>query len=212
MPETKILITVDHKILLGCYDMLSVYGGDPRGQQAENVISLVLMAFVNGMRDDKLIPTYNTDTELLTKLDEYFPDLKNSIINKIEDMATQLERTMQGGDGSFSNVKKDIDPSAVDNIQIDDSENEDDSPRMMIFTDIPEKDPLAMEAKGDEFKEKTLVEVYWVISKELWGTPNARKMWELILSKKGEAPAKPEDSVSSQSEEIEKAEEAEPNG
>ncbi|KKN58694.1 hypothetical protein LCGC14_0549860 [marine sediment metagenome] len=196
MPETKILITVDHKVLLGCYDMLSVYGGDPRGQQAENVISLVLMAFVNGMRDDKLIPTYNTETELLTKLDEYFPDLKNSVINKIEDMAVQLERTMQGGDSSFSDVKKDIDPSAVDNIQIDDSENEEgESEKALTFEELPGKDVLVIEAKGDSRKESSLLEVYSVISREIWGTPNARKMWELILSKKGETPTEPSEDL-----------------
>ena len=189
MSQVKLLITIPNEILLGCFDMISVYGGDPEGKQAEQVVSDVITSLILGMRDDRLIPTYESETESFQKLDEYFPELKTSVLSKLEDMALKLEDQIQEGD-SFSSIKEEIDPSVIEDSKnlVEDEETAEEGLHIKAFSELPEKDILVIEAKGNSIKEESLALLYSRISSDLWGTQNARKMWELILSKK-EIPA-----------------------
>ena len=142
--SAKILINIPHDILLGCYDMISVYGGDPEGRQVEQVILDVLTSFVLGMRDDRLIPSYETETEIYQQLEKYFPDLKSSVIGRLEEMAQSLEETIEENE-SFD-VKEEIDPSVIENLentQIENKEeNSEEGIKSLTFSDLPEKDIL----------------------------------------------------------------------
>lgn len=187
--QAKILITISHQILLGCFDMISAYGGDSEGREAEQIVSDVLTSLILGMQSDNLIPSYETESEIYQQLDEYFPNLKSSMIGQIEEMASNLEKTIKDGD-SFSEVKKEIDPSTVESIagEMTEEPGEEDEKKTLIFSELPEKDPLVVESRGNSIKEESLLEVYSIISQDLWGTNNARRMWELVLRKKGEVP------------------------
>ncbi len=179
--QSKILITIPHQILLGCFDMISAYGGDPSNKEPEQVVSDVLKSLILGMQNDHLIPSYESETELYAQLDKYFPDLKSSNIAQLEQMADKLGESIREGD-SFSGVKEEIDPSVVQNIK-EEGESEEKLKTTLTFQELDEKDLYVIESKGDPKKEQALVEVYTVLAKEMRGTPGVRKMWELFLNR-----------------------------
>lgn len=193
MSDVKLLLSVSTSTIISCYDMISVYGGDPTGKSVEEIVSDVLTSLVYGMRDDKLVPTYESETELLAKLEEYFPELQSARIAKINEITEQVQNALGTSSEDIVGVKEAIAEGelekAIETVEIEEEQSEREGSNgsdseAFTFDKLPVKDPIVLEAKGDKMKEESLVEVYGIIDRDLWGTKNAHSMWLLVLSKK----------------------------
>ncbi len=206
----NLLISLEGDVLLGCYDMLSVYGGDPSSENMEVIVSEVLKALIRGLRDDNFIPSYESQIEILERLQALFPNqtlslnLKGSgsigsegslttiLPEAVEEVAKSVQKVLEEGE-NFSVIRKDVETD-VASLSPEENEGEESSKSSekeeptLVFSQLPgltkDKDPLVKEATGDSTKESALVEVYSMIPQELWGTSRARNMWESLLSHK----------------------------
>ena len=200
----NLLISLEGDVLLGCYDMLSVYGGDPSSENMEVIVSEVLKSLIRGLRDDNFIPSYESHLEILEKLQAIFPNQALSLSfesseksptmmlpEAVEEAAKNVQRAIEER-GSFSEVRQDVEkdvaslPSETEGSGSgEDSEKEEPT---LVFSQLPgltrDNDPLVKEATGDSLKEDALVEIYSMIPQDLWGASRARKMWEALLSHK----------------------------
>lgn len=196
MASTRLVLDLELDIILGCFDMLSVYGGDTEGKSIEEIVSQILKAQILGMRDDSFIPSYESEADVLKRMEETFPGIFSKKLEVLKEITDEVESKLSEDD-SMSSLRTETNEKEITEAVVD-SENETDDKTNetsegtkppLKFSQLPEKikgvdDDLVREAKGDQVKEESLVEIYSRLPQEMWGSENARKMWELVLSKK----------------------------
>lgn len=197
MASTRLVLDLELDIILGCFDMLSVYGGDPEGKSLEEVVSQILRAQILGMRDDNFIPSYESEADVLKRMEEVFPDIFSKRVEALKEITSEVKDKLSEDDDMSSlraeTDEKEITEAVIDSEEDKTTETSEGTKPPLKFSQLPEKikgvdDDLVREAKGNQVKEESLVEIYSRLPQEMWGSENARKMWELVLSKK-EIPA-----------------------
>ena len=182
MPEEKMKfeIEVDLYTLTSCFDLLDITGRDWEGESLAQIIGDLLLNMVEGLREEKIVPSYNSDNDIearllscLERTREYEPQKEPISVPEPDTLLGQIEDSMQV-------------PEETPQLEIpEQTEEEDNETELLSFSNLPEKDPLVIEAKGDSLKESALVNVYVQLSQELWGSDKARSIWMRTLKNLG---------------------------
>ncbi len=176
MTESRdLIIQIEDEILVGCYDLLAVFGGESEDHEPEKVVSAILKALVLGIQEDKLIPVYESETEIKLRLQNFVQDPASEVIDNIaEKLASELASSP-----SFAKTKE---LAAPDETALPETVSTNtDSVKELAFSDLPEKDVLVKEAKGSATQQKALCKVYSRLPQEQWGSDKAREMYQLLL-------------------------------
>ena len=182
MSENKfVTIEISDSILVGCLDLISIFGGDIEIENAtvNHIVSKVLEGIVLGIRDDNIIPTYEGPPEIKSRLNSF--SFSDFVEKQAENMTKAVTDKMEEA-SDLSKVERTLEEPKEEALE----ENESSGEVILNFSDIPEDDPIKLEAKGSARKQKLLIDLYMGIPRELWGKEKALSMWKerLALSEK----------------------------
>ncbi len=185
MSEPRMIsITIEDEILVGCYDLLATFGGDPEEPTPEKVVSGILKALVLGIQDDKLIPTYDSPNELQSRIELLLPQTETD--EQIMRIAEKLTANLKDSSAFEALDKKLKEPDLAE--MNEDVSLEPAPARELTFAELPKDDDLVKEVKGSLSKQTALCQIYSRLPRDQWGSEKSRQMYQMILDNSSDKP------------------------
>lgn len=180
--ESAVEIKIDLPTLVGCFDLIDIGGGDFEAQRTSDIIGKILQTLVLGAREDKIIPTYASESDLTARLQQCLSRTLDARIDverpQPDQSAQQLKDIIQEQLQATS-----IPPSPQLPLPEVLEEQDKEENKILLFENLPEGDPLVVEARGDPVKEAALAFLYSHLPMAAWGTQKAHDLWPRALKK-----------------------------
>ncbi len=180
----SLVISIKDDVLVGCYDLISVFGGETEDNSPEAVVSAILEALIDGIQEDGLISVYEHEEELQARLEFFIPSLNRE--NEVQKIAKQVTAELAGSE-SFESIQKKLEepnPTEMnEDVSVDPT-----SVKELAFSELPKDDELVKEAKGSLSKQRALCLIYSRLPREQWGSDKSREMYQMFLDVASDKP------------------------